>query len=236
MIAAGTYNEGASLTGDGSVYEKAETGSLIVALMVAFPGGEQKKYTTTIYSKDAGISDKSVQNIRDIITEWNGADLNDLHDILVRGREIFAGREVVPVVIDDTYNGKAVTKIKYLNPKGSNALPPPADASTIMKKYGAQFRAKFGGTPVKPAAKAPAAPSKAAPKAPSAPPKPAKVSSQEACWQRLNDLMDNAEETEVTAAWFEYCGKAVPGKEQNEFTPEEWGRVLEVIDTETLPH
>lgn len=217
-----------TLTGQGSVYEKPDNGSLICCLIVNV-GGSDLKYHFTLLTTADGVKEKTVANLKSILPEWSG-DIGELFDIVSAGE--YAGREVEADCEPREYNNKTYTSIKWLNPPGGGtSVPQSTDKSALLKKYGAKFRAI---SPQKPKPAAPPtvtptfAPKPAAPK-----PKPAtkaavEPSSAEACWSAINAVMEGKPDDEVQAKWYEIIGGE--SVDTSAWDGQKWGEILLAIN------
>lgn len=134
----------------------------------------------------------------------------------------------VEAVVEDEpgTDGKLYSRIKWINTPGQRGSyeSRQVDRRAISAKYGSLFRACAGAQPVKPAPKAAPKPPAAPPKEPAAPVKPSDLN---ACWTRLCEIVP-ANEAEAT--WFALHKEIVPNKTQDDFTPEDWGRLMARIE------
>ena len=82
--------------------------------------------------------------------------------------------------------------------------------------------------------KATAVPPKAPPPVKKAPPAAAQgvVSSLEACWEALCKKHPDELREKVSERWFEILERVAPGKDQADFGPEDWGKVLADVDSD----
>jgi hypothetical protein len=200
---------------------RGEKERLTAAFRLQFDGKEiiGKEY---LELNDGTISDKTIKRLRDCFPAWDGAI-----ESLEAGE---CCRDVtVDIVIeneaDKTDPSKTWSNVKFMNPPGGKGatLPAALDRKSLTAKYGAKFRALSGGTP--PAAK---------PKAPPAPPPPAKAkgltSTMEECWESLCKKFPEELREQVQERWFKLIEQSVPGKDQGDFTGDDWGKVAMAIE------
>ena len=149
-----------------------------------------------------------------------------------------------------TYQGKTYQNIEWVNEighsqkYGGGKITESGDKAAIMAKYGAKFKAAFGGKvkPAAPAAKkpAPAAAPAARPAAPAARPAPAPkapapkpktagyadgTDGMNAVWGEFEAANPNAKQAELEERWFAAIDKHSDGKDQQDMTGEQWGKV-----------
>jgi type IV secretory pathway VirB10-like protein len=138
----------------------------------------------------------------------------------------------------DDGNDHTAPKVKWVNPVGGGGVKVAnGDRTSLLAKYGAKLRAVSGGTP---AAKKTMPPAPA--KQPELPPSPAMgnkppvtsktpvlPSDMNACWKALTDAMANKPRAEVEAKWFEIIKDVHGDKPQMEYTPGDWGMVMEQL-------
>ncbi len=146
-----------------------------------------------------------------------------------------------------TWQGKTYQNIEWVNEPGHSAkhgggtITQSGDKAAIMAKYGAKFKAAFGGKPkpATPAAKpvVPATPKNApaARPAPSAPtPKatatkplayPDGMDGANAVWDALQNANPGVKQGELEERWFAALDEVVPGKDQQDVLGEEWEQV-----------
>lgn len=77
--------------------------------------------TQTVYAKlwlTDGALDYTMKTLTEVLG-WNGDDLSDLN-----GTQKFVGKEVWAVLVEEEYNGKIQTKVKFLNKIGGVAKKP----------------------------------------------------------------------------------------------------------------
>ena len=210
-------------TGAASVYEN-DKGSLVACIEIMVEG-EALRYFAAIATAENGISTRTVENLKAMFG-WDGLDPFWFVD---HGAD-YADKEVEATI--ELKQGRTATfaNIKYLDPPGGQsggaAMPSAGNRAALLAKYGSKFRAIAGGAPA-PAAKP------AAPKAPPAKPPTcaaiAKISNQMACWNKFNEAGGNEGE------WFAMLEKVNPGTDQGDYTPTQWGKVMEYIERDLLP-
>lgn len=162
-----------------------------------------------------------------------------------------------------TYNGKSYQNVEWVNELGHSAkhgagkITESGDKAAIMAKYGAKFKAAFGGKPktVPTAGKpAPAAAPKTAPVAKTVPtptrPAPKTAPAKTACpypdgmdgankaWDEFNAANPDATQSDLTDRWFEAIDKYSDGKDQQDMTGRQWAQVMAELsggDPDDLP-
>ena len=143
--------------------------------------------------------------------------------------------EVEAVIEDEPgTDGKIWSRIKWINTpggRGGSYTPKQVDRRALSTKYSSLFRAVAGPQPVKAAPK-PAAPPvpPTAPKTPAPPAAPGRTSTLQECWEKLCAAMQGEPQDAMTKNWFAIHEEVLPGKTQDDFSAEEWGRVLARIE------
>lgn len=239
ILSNGKYE---AMAAAGSVYENAK-GSLVAAFRIDeivgydLQGAHLTARQTLATEKD-GINTRGTDAMKTIFG-WDGQD----PFWLAESTNIAGKRFEIVVENEPDQSGKVWSNVKWMNPLGGGQaaeLPKSGDRAALLAKYGARFRALAGGTPAAtipkkaeaPAA-APARPASPAPKPPAkAPAKKACIpSTQEACWQKHCELAgEKAEGADVEQSWYALLEELVPGKRQDEFAGEDWGRVMAKLD------
>ena len=221
QLTAGTYM--ATPTGEASVYEN-EKGNLILC-MEFHCEGEALRYYTALYTANDGVNTRAVETLKAIFG-WDGIDFFWFvdHAAELQAREV----EVVIEMRPGREGDRLFPSIRYLNePGGSGGLPEAGDRNALLAKYSAKFRAVAGGTPSAP----PKPPAANTPPPPQAPPAPdVEPSDQMTVWQRHCELGGTEKD------WFNVLTKAVPGVDQGDFTPAQWGQALAYIEANTIPY
>ena len=225
-----------------SVWEKAETGTLNMTGVFQI-GENELKHNFNLVQKDGAINTKTIAFLKDALG-WDGVDFNALQN---------GDYSQVPLEAVCENDEKNFTNIRYVNKPGGKSgqteMPANTDAKTLSAKYGAKFRAISGVAAGKPVAKAPpkaeaapapapVAPAPAAAKRtpPNRPPaaKPqGPVSDEASCWAKACELRkDDPEEAQASFFWDNIA--SVVGDKTTGITPQEWGKVMEVL-TQNLP-
>ena len=143
----------------------------------------------------------------------------------------------------NTWDGKTYQNVEWVNEPGHSAkhsagkITESGDKAAIMAKYGAKFKAAFGGKPkAVPTAKKPAPAAKSAPAARPAPkasapaPKPKAayadgVDGANAVWDAFADANKDVKQAELEERWFEAIDKHSDGKDQADMTGDQWAKV-----------
>ena len=215
LIEPGTY--GAKVTA--ATVKEYDTGSVMCRIRVDI-NGSQITGGICLIQKDGTLSERGFSDVK-MLFGWNGTDW----DFWAKPPEEHAGPDVDVVIETKTGDEGEYSSIKYINVPGSGggAKLEAADAKSLAANYGAKTRALFGGAP---AAKSP-------PKAPGkkpGPPAAKKVdpSTMEACWDKFVEKHAGKSETELYEIWPKNI-HAATGKEQNDCTPEDWGKFMAVL-------
>jgi hypothetical protein len=197
-----------------TIYE-APSGAVMFQALVDFDGIELRGGVCLIM-KDGTLSERGFKDVKTLYGweswDWGKFDVEP---------EQLAGPLVSCVVETTTTDKGEYSSIKYMNVPGSGQSLAKADAKSLASKYGAKTRALFGGAPAapaKPVAKPPA-PKPPAPKKVEGP-----VSTMEECWEKFCQANSNKGEIELYEMWAREVKKAT-GKDQNDCTPEDWGKV-----------
>lgn len=209
----------------------------------------EKRMYYALVSKDGAVNTKVIEYLRAWACGWDGADpfwfteQNNLAAI---------GMVEVTLKTEPAWNDpqKTYQNIKFVNPVGHAATHgggksevASGDKAAIMAKYGAKFKAAFGSRvkPAAPAAKkpAPAAAGAARPAASAARPSPASKAAPKpkaagyadgtdgmnAVWDEFEAANPNAKRAELEERWFAAIDKHSDGKDQQNMTGEQWGKV-----------
>ena len=245
LLENGTYR---AVVKDISVYLRGENERLTGAFRLECQGKELV-HREWLELNDGTISDKTIKRLRGCFPKWDGSI-----ETLEQG---FCVQDVeVEVTVENEQDKqdpeKWWTRTKFMDPpgggSGSAALPDKESRTTLVSKYGARFRALAGGTSVKgesgkgqgvstagTATKAGASvPAKAGlpPVKPPASARAGKVeetSTLEECWDALCKKHPDELREQVSERWFQMLAQVVPGKDQADFGPEDWGAVMAVI-------
>jgi hypothetical protein len=215
-VEPGTYDDVAVV--GASVYE-APSGA--VMCLMKFENGLQGGIC--LIQKDGTLSERGFKDVQTILgwSDWDWARFD-------ADPETFTG--TAQIVVEDRTgdSGKTYSSIKYVNAPGGNGRQlEKGNAKSLAAKYGAKTRALFGGAPAGSPAKPtpPPAPKKAPPPPPAATFKP---STMEICWDEFCQANSNKTELELYSMWPALILKAT-GKDQNDCTPEDWGKVSDAI-------
>lgn len=215
----------AKLSGKVVIVDRADENPPKVGLQVFLPcicaDGKTITAIVTLIDKNGAVQTNT----------W--AKFRKIFDGYADPTEMFAadqsGKEFEIDVQDETYNGETRRKVKWVNVIGEGggmALPKASDAKQIRTKYGSQFRALAGGSPVKPAA----APS--APKPPAAPSAPTSTGcTKDEAWNAFVNDRPGAKHEEV---WFNAMREV--GKNETEYTPQDWAALkAKLLSDNQLP-
>lgn len=169
--------------------------------------------TITLILKDGTLREKGFRAAATILQ----ADPSDFP------WERVAGEDESTVGLEVSVCGETKGDKTYWNvyPRG-NGAPQPVDAAEMKSKYGSKLRGMFGAAPAKPPAAKKAKP-------PAAPGSKARTSTMEATWDSFCRKHDGKDQTELYDLWPIEI-KSAAGKEQNDCTPEDWGKVLTFIE------
>ena len=221
-----------------------ENGCLIAKMEFDLGEGRTISNTFWLTTKDGGVNTRSIETLKEIFG-WDGADPFWLEDHAAE----FVDVSVQLVIENHTFTGRdgverIAPEVKWVNPTGGGmggAQVANGDRTSLLAKYGAKLRAVSGGTPVskkpvpqsapqkQPDLPSPVAPGAMGDKPPVTPKKAVLPSDMNACWKALTDAMANKPRTEVEAKWFEII-KAVHGdKQQPEYTPGDWGMIMDQL-------
>lgn len=191
--------------------------------------------------KDHSLNENTISALKAAFG-WDGQDPFWLQD----NAEALCQQPVQLKLGFEEFNGQQNLKVQFLNPygaKGSGGVPKADDdfRRGVSNRLGAKFRANAGGTPAnppKPAGK-PAAPAASAPAKP-APPKPTPPAAapiaataiapatMEQAWAAFTGHCTDEKWTQdaIEKEWFRIIADLFPGKQPDQLTPAEWGRML----------
>lgn len=214
-----------------SVYEK-ENGAVVCCMEFDLGGGKFIKNYFTVIGKDGTLNTKCIANLKDLFG-WNGTDLAELANGDFTQIDVELVIENQPDKNDPT---KVYSNILWVNKPGGgpgqSEMPASSDLKSLTAKYGAKFRA-VAGPVTRPAARTAAPQTNAA--GPRTPPRrPAaqgNVSSEADCWAKSQSLRPNETDDEQ-AAFFWTCISQAVGSKTEGITPQEWGKVMEVLNQE----
>ena len=213
---------------------------------------EKYKYYNLVNAQGA-VNTKVVEGIC-AWSKWDGSDpfwWTDAANI--------EGIGMVEVTIKtNTWDGKTYQNIEWVNEPGHSAkhsagkITESGDKAAIMAKYGAKFKAAFGGKPkavptakkpARPAPKASApaarpAPKASAPAAKAACPYPDGTNGANKAWDEFAADNPNATQAELEERWFAAVDNHSDGKDQADMTGRRWAEVvaeLKGVDPDDLP-
>lgn len=239
-ITPGTYNACAA---QAAVYENTN-GTLVLCLdldLRSDPPVRLKGYQS-LTTKDGALNTRCLESLRQCFPDWDGADPFWFEDADLSDCDL-------SVVVEDEVSdrdGKTYNKVAWINPPGGRsggAMPASGNRATILAKYGSRFRALAGGVPAKPAAPMPqpAAPRPApvedagAAAPPDEPDGGARASDMTECWRAFCEACPHKDRATINKAWWATLKDTVPGRQQGDFTPGDWGRVMNAIEGAQLP-
>ena len=228
---------------DISIYLRGENERLTAAFRLECEGKELV-HREWLELNDGTISDKTIRRLRGCFPDWDGSI-----ETLEQG---FCVQDVdVDVTVENEQDRddpeKWWTRIRYMDPpggaSGTAAMPERENHDTLVSRYGARFRALAGGTSASAQAaadrQAPAAETPPAAKAESVPPPPparapkaeaaVEPASLEQCWEALCKKHPDELRDQLSDRWFKLQEQTVPGKDQADFGPEDWGAVMVAI-------
>jgi len=224
---------------DVSLYLRGDNERLTAAFKLDC-GGKELVHREWMELNDGTISDKTIKRLRSCFPQWDGSI-----ETLEQG---FCVQDVeVEITVENEQDRddpeKWWTRIQYMDPPGGGSggatMPERASQATLVSKYGARFRALAGGAQQAPPART-AAPANPPPPAAPAPPPPSpapqaqeelpvQASTLEECWEALCEKHPDEMREQVSDRWFELLGRVGAGRDQADFGPDDWGRVLAEI-------
>jgi hypothetical protein len=235
---------------DISVYLRGENERLTAALRLECEGKELV-HREWLELNDGTISDKTIKRLRTCFPKWDGSI-----ETLEQG---FCVKDVeVEVTVENEQDKqdpeKWWTRTKFMDPpgggsSGSASMPEKVSRGTLVSKYGARFRALAGGAPAGARSQKPevrsqngegkalaeaqgaqrAGPAARPPAKPAAAAAPVTPSSLEDCWEALCKKYPDEFREQVGERWFKLLEQTVPGKDQADFSAEDWGAVMVAI-------
>lgn len=232
-IAAGTYKAHAVPNSEGkwaTAWESEKGAFMLDVVFQLDDSGKQITNSFCLVNKSGAPMERTLGELKEWFG-WDGLNPSDLADIDMGKKQFELVIIEEPGLKDPS---KMYSKVKYVNdpdrPKGGKERKA-IDAQSALAKYGSILRAVAGPQPVKSAPKAPPVANKTAP--PAAPKVEVKPSTQEDCWTKINEVMSNDSPKVIEGEWFARIAKAVPGKEQDDFDAQDWGKVYaELLDME----
>jgi len=226
---------------DISIYLRGENERLTAAFRLECEGKELV-HREWLELNDGTISDKTIRRLRGCFPDWDGSI-----ETLEQG---FCVQDVdVDVTVENEQDRddpeKWWTRIRYMDPpggaSGTATMPERENHDTLVSRYGARFRALAGGTPAGAAETQPSTNTPPAGNAGSVPPPPparapkaeaaVEPSSLEQCWEALCKKHPDELREQLSDRWFKLLEQTVPGKDQADFGPEDWGAVLAAVDS-----
>lgn len=210
------------------VYESATSGNLVLHMAYRLDASGHVLQHWSALTQNGAPRERTIADLKERFG-WDGCDPFWFETADLSGFPVEVVVEDEPGRSDPR---QMFSKIKWVNTPGrggGGGATKQVDRRALLAKYGAQFRAVAGPQPMKTAPKPPSAP-KPPPKAPdSMPPGAERLSTLNDAWIAL--CTDNpASQDELAADWFavqkEVCGE----KTQDDFTPADWGRVLDRIE------
>ncbi len=237
LLENGTYD---AVVRDNSLYLRGENERLTAAFRLECEGKELV-HREWMELNDGTISDKTIKRLRACFPDWDGSI-----ETLEQG---FCCKDVqVEITVENEQDRedpeKWWTRVQYMDPPGGGGgsanLPEKENRATLVSKYGARFRALAGGVqhaaPATTAAPATPPPPSAPPPSPRPAPStssgqapketPVDPSTLEECWEALCEKHPDEMREQVSERWFELLGRIGDGKDQADFGPGDWGRVL----------
>ncbi len=169
--------------------------------------------------KDRAVNQKTIDNLREVFPEWDGKDVFWLEDHQYEEIDgsTLVGKEVQIVVDAEEYEGKTRTRVKYLNPKGSQhggiKKADPDTRRRISAALGAAIRAtaKPSARPVlKPAA-------------------PRPTSDSDTVWAAFTQAWpENKAGAEDT--WHEMIGEVIGDNgDESKISAQQWAEILALV-------
>lgn len=201
--------------------------SVYISYRVADSGVKIGKYHALIKRNKDLVTDRNGVSMFEILNKRYGWSIEDGN---------FSGVDMTTVplrvkVEHSEYNGKTRMEISFVNEpdeqKEREKKDPAEENRLIMEQFGAFMRlTPKRGTPNKtPPVKSPVPSGKVAKKPPTNA-KSIKPSSQEEAWEKFLEIGHEDGESK----WFELLDEILPGKPQDQYTPEDWGRILVVAE------
>ena len=215
---------------------------------------EKYKYYTLVNAQGV-VGTKTIEGIAKW-SKWDGADPFWWTD----AANVDAIGMVEITLTTQTWNGKTYQNVEWVNEvghaasHGKSTITESGDKAAIMAKYGAKFKAAFGGKPkvlpgvkkavpspaVKPAPAVKAAP-KPAPATRAAKPAPKPAPARDAAgypdgtdganavWDAFADANKGAKQADLEERWFATIDKHSDGKDQADMTGAQWAQVAQEL-------
>lgn len=186
-----------------------------------------------LVKRDGSINESTIKQLKAAFG-WDGRD-----PFIIQEMDLPEDHLVQITVAMETYNGQTKPKVNWVDSKdatgGGVSKADDQKKKALASKYGSQFRAAAGGTPVaapKTTGK-PAVP-QAKPAAPVAPAKKKaapKPSTQTECWEMFTVQSPDITAEERSERWWAAIEKFLPGCDAtDDWTPEQWGKFRDAVD------
>jgi hypothetical protein len=207
-----------------AIFEEFQNGQWIDVL------SENMDITGWFYleTKDGRTNDFTIDALKSAFG-WDGRDPFWLQDSAEALRE----HPVQLKLAFEEYNGNANLKVQYLNPYGSTgggSVSQANDATrrNIANRLGSKFRATAGGRPLDTARGRPSpAPKPADPPIPPQPKSAPAGATMNEAWAEFVKHCDPAKWSQqaVEKEWFRIIADLFDGRQANDLTPADWGRM-----------
>jgi hypothetical protein len=180
---------------------------------------------------DGTIPTYTIQRLRKCFPDWDGTIEQLAEGHCCRG-------VAVEVTIENEQDKKDPkkfwTRSLKINAPGDTEEPPAnepekLDKDTLANRYASRFNAISGATAAPPLASAPPPARSAPPPAARKPAAPAAESTLNDCWAKLAKANDGKSREELEQAWFDLLESVMPGKDSGDYTPADWGAVMQSI-------
>ena len=218
---------------------------------------EKYKYYNLVNAEGA-VNTKVIEGIC-AWSKWDGSDPFWWTD----AANVDAIGMVEVTLATQTWQGKTYQNIEWVNEPGHSAkhgggkITESGDKAAIMAKYGAKFKAAFGGkpkavgtapkaaprpqgasaAPARPTpAPAPKAPQRAVPAAPAeAPAYPDGMDGANKVWDEFSTANESMPQAELQERWFAAIDRHSDGKDQQDMTGEQWALVAADLADGDMP-
>ncbi len=208
------------------VYEKPENGNLILCMAFRIDDSGDVLKHWSVLAKGGAVNQRTVNDLKERFG-WDGLDFFWFETADLSNVQVEAVIVEEPGLSDPT---KLWPKIKWINTPGRGGgggyAPKQVDRRALRAKYGALFRACAGPQPLSGAPKTPPAPP-----APQAPPaKKVRPSTLQECWEKFCGAREGESQDSLAGDWYAMQKEVAPGKTQDDFTPDDWGRMYARIE------
>jgi len=219
----------------------AKTGSVCVVIPITAAIDEDNnwsgKFQQTIFNKDGSPNTIGLDSIK------RAFKLESLEHVLDLPNTDTSEIELDAVFDSEQYNGRDVTKVKYLNARGEGGMKMPenTDLDKLKARFGSKLRALSGtSSPSKGSTKKPEPAKKTPPPTTakkSAPPVAKKKVASEPCtmeeaWEAFQKTMPDEQDMDVlTPKWMEKIAEVHPDKEASDLDDNDWGAVKAAIES-----